>query len=208
MRKIVTLAITAILSIALCACSSGNERKEEPSASELGILTVTFDYEKQSGYASNQFAVWVEDMNGNLVQTLYATRYTANGGYKNRRDSIPAWVERSDLASMKKSETDAISGSTPKAGALNYTWNLTDKSGNTVMPGEYKFFVEGSLRWKNRVLYSGVIDISGDAVTVRADAEYFYEESDDGQSALSEASPENAMIGTVTASFIPADGIE
>jgi hypothetical protein len=60
----------------------------------------------------------------------------------------------------------------------------------------------GSLRWKNRVIYSGVINISGGNTTVEADAEFIYEATEQ-EAALSESSPENAMIGTVTASFIP-----
>lgn len=161
------------------------------------------DYEKQSGYASNQFAVWIEDMDGGYIDTLYATEFTADGGYKNRPDSIATWVSKSNLAGMEKPDVDAITGATPQAGSLSYDWDLKDAGGGTVPPGEYRFFVEGSLRWKNSVIYSGVIDLGGDAATVEADAEYFYEASD-GQPALSGESPENSMIGAVKASFTPA----
>jgi hypothetical protein len=167
-----------------------------------GEIVITFDYEKQSGSASNQFAVWIENMDGQLVKTLYATRYTANGGYKDRPDSIAVWVEKSDLASMQKSDVDAITGATPKAGSLSYTWDLTDADGVLVSPDKYFFMVEGTLRWKNYVLYSGVIDVSAAAVTVTADAEFFYETSD-RYDALTDNSPENSMISFVTASFVP-----
>ena len=191
-----------ILFALFCSCTDGNQ--SEPPSFESGMLTITFDYEKQSGSASNQFAVWIEDMNGNYINTLYATRWTANGGYKTRPDSIAMWVEKSELESMKKSEVDAIAGATPKAGNLTYSWDLTDMNGNTVSPGEYKFFVEGTLRWKNRVIYSGVIEVGGSPVTVSADAEFIYEASDK-QAALTETSPENSMIGSVIASFVPVD---
>jgi hypothetical protein len=167
-----------------------------------GEVIIVFNYEKQSGSASNQFAVWIEDMKGNLIKTLYATRFTANGGYKNRPDSIALWVEKSGLASMSKSEVDAISSATPKAGELSYAWDLTDTNGEIVSTGEYKFFVEGTLRWKNRVYYSGVIKISNKPSTVWAEAEFIYEDAD-RQPALSGESPENSMISEVTASFIP-----
>jgi hypothetical protein len=143
-------------------------------------------------------------MNGQLIKTLYATRYTANGGYKDRSDSIALWVEKSGLASMPKSEVDAISGATPKAGNLSYTWDLTNAEGKVVSPGEYKFIIEGTLRWKNYVLYSGVIDIGGAAATVSADTEFHYE-AVGNQAALSENSPENSMIGSVTASYFPVE---
>ncbi|MCL2811928.1 MAG: DUF2271 domain-containing protein [Clostridia bacterium] len=198
MRKLLLVMMMAMMLVSLCACAAS---KEPAKAPESNHVVITFDYTKQSGYASNQFAVWIEDGDGNLVKTLYATRYTANGGYKNRPDSIPVWVEKSGLASMQKVEVDAIAGATPRTGTLSYTWDLTDANGEKVSPGEYGFFVEGSLRWKNRVLYSGTISVGRDPVAVQADAEFLYEAADN-QPALSPDSPENGMIGPVTASFV------
>ena len=200
---LILIIAASVLLISLTACG-GDEEVIDTRTFDSGMVTVTFDYEKQSGYATNQFAVWVEDMEGNYINTLYATKWTAQGGYKNRPDSIALWVDKSDVASMQKSEVDAIAGATPKTGSQSYAWDLTDANGNTVQPGEYKFFVEGTLRWKNYVLYSGVIEIGDEPVTVQADAEYIYE-ADDKQAALTSDSPENAMIGTVTASFVPAE---
>jgi hypothetical protein len=79
---------------------------------------------------------------------------------------------------------------------------LTDADGNAVPSGEYGFFIEGSLRWKNRVLYSSVSEIGDTPATAGTSAEYFYEASDD-QPVLSSDSPENSMFGTVTANFVP-----
>ena len=186
--------------------SDGNNDNNEPAVQGVtsGEIVITFDYEKISGTASNQFAVWIEDMNGNYINTVYATQWTANGGYKDRPDSIALWVEKSGIASMPDYYVDAVAGATPKvSGRQSYAWNLKDINGNTVSPGEYKFFVEGTLRWKNYVLYSGVITIGDVPVTVQADVEFVYEESDN-QAALTGESPENKMIGMVTASFTPA----
>ena len=228
MRKILALFAAITLIAALCACEktdvvhgmteppatsqgasadAGGVRTEPPASSHDenpdaggGLLTITFDYTKQSGYASNQFAVWIEDMGGNYVKTLYATRFTANGGYKNRPDSIATWVSKSGLAAMKKTEVDAITGATPNTGSLSYTWDTTDAAGNAVAPGEYKFFVEGSLRWKNSVLYSGTIDTAAGTATVQADRAYSFEAIKD-QPALLPDSTESKMIAAVTASY-------
>ena len=156
-------------------------------------------------WASNQFAVWIEDMDGNYINSLYATKWTADGGYKSRPDSIKTWIEQSRRDSMEKSEVDAISGATPQAGELSYSWDLTDSSRNAVPQGEYRFFVEGTLRWKNYVIYSGVIEIGDTAVTVTAEVEYFFEETNEGYepNALTEDSPEVSMISGVTARFEP-----
>ena len=164
-------------------------------------LVITFDFVSQSGYASNQFAVWIEDLEGNFVKTLYATRYTANGGYRNRPDSIPTWVRKSNLVDMSKSEVDAITSATPRSGTLSYLWDMADKDGVPVPSGEYKFFVEGSLRWKNRVLYSGVVDIGSISTRIELELERFYE-ADSNQAALTSNSIENSMLSGVFANFI------
>jgi len=169
-----------------------------------GEVIVSFDFVRQSGSASNQHAVWIEDLNGNIIRTLFASQWTANGGYRTRPDSIVTWAERSDLANMTSSEVDAVSGATPQTGSLSYAWDLTDKNGNTVAPGDYIFFVEGTLRWKNFVLYSGIITLGVDPVTAQAIAEFTFE--DDGRYAsLTETSGEINMIGPVTAVFTPAE---
>ena len=170
-----------------------------------GEVVITFNYEKQSGSASNQYAVWVEDMNGNYINTLYATQWTAKGGHATRPDSIALWVEKSSITSMSDYYVDAISGATPKSsGSQSYAWNLKDINGDTVLPGEYIIFVEGTLRWKNYVLYSGIITIGDIPDTISADPELIYEASD-RQAALTNESPENAMINTVTISYSPSD---
>ena len=202
-KKLFVFVIIFILFTVLNSCENDNQNESSSVPDNIsGAVVISFDYEKQSGYASNQFAVWIEDTNGNYIKTLYATRFTANGGYKNRPDSIPLWVEKSGLAFMQKSEVDAIAGATPKAGTLSYIWDLTDVTDNIVSSGEYKFFVEGTLRWKNYVLYSGVVTIGSESATVTADAEYIYETSDK-YDALTSESPENAMITSVAASFMP-----
>ena len=170
-----------------------------------GELVISFDFVRQSGPASNQHAVWIEDMDGNVVRTLFASRWTADGGYSTRPDSIALWAQRAGLADMTSAEVDAVSGATPGTGQQSYSWDLTDISGNTVPPGDYVFFVEGTLRWKNFVLYSGVITLGTEPVTVHANAEFEYE-GDGRYGALDEDSVENNMIGPVTAIFSPAAG--
>ena len=205
---ILTFAVIVLL-LASCACAYAgqpeNANESGASAAVSGEVVISFDYERISGSASNQYAVWIEDMDGNLIKTLYASRWTADGGYRTRPDSIALWVEKSNRASMSGAEVDAVSGATPRTGTQTYTWDLTNVNGETILPGEYRFVVEGTLRWKNYVLYSGVIEIGNTPATVQADADFVYEASG-RQAALTGESPENAMIGPVTASFTPMEG--
>jgi len=168
-----------------------------------GELVVSFDFNRQSGAASNQHAVWIEDMDGNVVRTLFASRWTADGGYRRRPDSIALWAQRAGLAEMTSAEVNAVSGATPSTGHQSYTWDLTDDNGCTVPPGDYIIFVEGTLRWKNFVLYSAVITLGADSVTVNATAEFTYE-GDGRYGALDEDAVENNMIGSVTVVFTPS----
>lgn len=201
---IIALSIGIIL-LSGCADNTKNHNSEtSDTAIKQNEVVISFDYEKQSGYASNQFAVWIEDMDGKLIKTLYATRFTASGGYKDRPEAIPVWVEKYDLASRSDEQVDAVTSSTPKEGRLSYFWDLTDESGTPVQSGsEYKFCVEGSLRWNNHVLYSGTIKIGGSPAAVYPEAAFSFEASDD-QPALTESSKECKMIGTVTAEYVPA----
>jgi len=167
-----------------------------------GEVVISFEYTRQSGPASNQHAVWIEDMDGNLIKSLFASRWTANGGYRTRPDSIALWAERAGLTNMSSNEVDAVAGATPRAGLQSYTWDLTDLNGETVPQGDYMFFVEGTLRWKNFVLFSGTITVSDDPATVEAEAIFHYEDSE-RYAALTSDSTENNMIGPVTAIFTP-----
>jgi len=113
---------------------------------------ITFTFTRQTGSASNQYAVWIENAQGQLIKTLYATRWTAAGGYRSRPASIPVWVRQSGLAGMTSSQVDAVSGATPRTGAVTYTWDGTDSRGALVPSGDYTLVLEGTLRWENQVL--------------------------------------------------------
>jgi hypothetical protein len=165
-----------------------------------GRATIAFDYQSQPGHASNQFALWIEDGDGKLVKTLYATRFTAAGGYKNRPDSILTWVQKSGLPERTEAEVDAITAATPKSGRLSYVWDLTDNGGNPVPAGTYSFVVEGTLRWKNYVLYSGSIAVGGAASSIAAEPVYHFE-AGGNQAALAEDAAETGMITNVTAEY-------
>jgi len=117
-------------------------------------VEISFTFNRQRGFSSNQFAVWIEDSGGRVVKTLFATKFTASGGWAKRPLSIPLWVEKSGLSSMAKKDIDAFTGATPRAGVLRYLWDGKDKNGTTVAEGEYKVFLEATLREDDRVIYS------------------------------------------------------
>ncbi|MCL2244025.1 MAG: DUF2271 domain-containing protein [Treponema sp.] len=138
----------------------------------LPAAEVSFSFTRQSGSATNQFAVWIEDSGGRHIKTLYATRWTANGGYNRRPTSIPLWVKQSNLSQMSRNQIDAISAATPRTGNLTYTWDGTDSRGTAVPAGNYTLIIEGTLRWENQVYYRTPIRLGQGAAAPQASVEY------------------------------------
>ena len=133
---------------------------------------ISFTFTRQSGVASNQYAIWIEDAQGRYVKTIFATRLTANGGFKNRPTSIPLWVKQSKLNAMPKAQVDAISGATPSTSSVTYKWDGTDFNGAAVADGDYVLILEGTLRWENQAYYRAPITLGSGAVAAQVSVEY------------------------------------
>lgn len=176
MKKLLLLLLVLAASAAGCAGRPGTIAAS--SAGGTGRVEISLNYNHRSGIASNQFAVWIEDGEGRFIKTLYATRFTAEGGWKFRPDALPVWVERSGLGDGAAGNTDAFSGATPKTGAHTYVWDCVDESGRPVPDGEYHIFVEGTIFWQDAVLYKGIITVGGGENTAELSAEYTTEEAE------------------------------
>ena len=137
-----------------------------------GGLEISFGFKRQTGFSTNQFAVWIEDNRGNFVKTLYATKFTASGGWSKRPQSIPLWVSRSGLSGLDKKDIDAFSGATPRTGTISYRWDGTDKNGNNVAPGEYRVLLEATLKEDTKVLYSSPFTLGGSSTEAELRPDY------------------------------------
>ena len=122
-------------------------------------VLISFKYEKQFKLASNQFAIWIENENGELIKNIFVTRFTAVDGYSKRKEALSTWVERSNVKNYSKEKIDSISGATPKSSFLTYLWDCTDQNENPVSDGTYRFFVEGSTHWKDKILFSATVTL-------------------------------------------------
>jgi hypothetical protein len=162
------------------------------AAQSPGAVEIRFSYLRQPGSGSNQFAVWVEDTRNRVIKTIYATRFTAQGGWERRPQSIPQWVKQSGLAQMNQAEIDAFTTATPPSGFLRYQWDGTDQKGAPVPQGTYQVYVEASLRGENRVVYQAPVEIGGGMREIQATTRYF------GSSGA-----ERNMIGPVTVQYKP-----
>ena len=152
-------------------------------------VEISFSFTRQSGAASNQYAIWIEDARGQHVKTIYATRWTANGGWSRRPASIPVWVRQSGLSAIPRELIDTVSGATPRTGSLTYTWDGTDIRGASVPAGDYVLILEGTLRWENQVYYRAPIRLGQGPAAPHVSVEYTTGERD--------ATAERAMIRDV-----------
>ena len=154
-----------------------------------GSLEISFNYTKQVGPGSNQYAVWVENAQGEVVKTLFVTEFSAKGrsrdgskpqrGYTFRTSCVPTWVQHVDANSLSDDQLDAFTGATPaESGVQTFTWDFTDQAGKVVPKGTYRFYVEATYSGPAVVTYSGTVEFGAPAADLPVEATYI-EESED-----------------------------
>jgi len=133
-KTFLSIAISAILLLNVCSCEKENLQFETDNISVKIVegdnwihdfpLFLGIDLKNPP-----QFAIWLEDTEGNYISTLFATKKIATEGWKSndgnrRKEALPHWcyqrgiVYNDGLYLPTKEEplTDGISGATPKAG--------------------------------------------------------------------------------------------
>jgi hypothetical protein len=158
-----------------------------------GSVKISYVFNRIPKIASNQVAVWIEDESGNYVKTLFATRFSAQGGFKKRPQSLPEWVKVSNWENASPAEVDAVSGATQKSGTVELTWDCTDRNGKPVPAGTYVYKIEGNVSWSNRVVWQGGIKVGGARNSSAARPAYFPDDT----------SEKGALIEQVQAVFEP-----
>ena len=150
-----------------------SKKKQAPKAK---ALEVSFDYQRQAGHGSNQYAVWIENEKGEVVKTLFVTSFTTKGrtrpgeepmrGYVKRPSCVPTWVTTAKAAAQTDQQLDAVTGATPQtSGKQTFTWDFTNQQGKAVAQGTYRVFVEATLYQTSDIIYSGTFstkDKAGD----------------------------------------------
>ncbi len=161
MKKVIS-AIIAMMLLVIPAIALNKKGK----AAKGKTLEVSFNYQKQSGPGSNQYAVWIENDKGEVVKTLFVTAYTTKGrvrgneqpmrGYIKRPACVPTWVKASKANDLTDQQLDAFTGATPQVGGKQtLTWDFTNQAGQAVPKGTYKVFVEATLYGPSTIIYSG-----------------------------------------------------
>lgn len=170
--KIIVLFVGVILLLNGCESKNTTQTNKISSAKGPGSVKIQYNLSNIPKLASNQLAVWIEDENGNYVRSIYATKFIATGGYKERYQAMPEWIKKSNWKNASQSEVDAVSGATQKPGLINLIWDCTDKNGKAVKQGKYFYFVEGNIYWENRVIWKGEIQVGNQKNQSSAVAQY------------------------------------
>jgi hypothetical protein len=147
--------------------TKGNKQASEPDVISKtfveGGTHLTINFAKGDYHNHPSFAVWVENMNGNLVRTLFVTNAVATGYYNHgdagdgtwltdpgpahRPAALPYWFHKREIIypdqetvpNPKQPVPDAFTGATPKGSFALKT--ATD------LPDIYRVMVEVNQPW-------------------------------------------------------------
>jgi hypothetical protein len=124
-------------------------------------VIITFTWSRIESHGSNQIAVWIEDTKGKHIITLFATHFTASGGYVKRPLALSEWVAKFDLKNASKEDVDAITGATPQSGKQTFIWNCKDKTGKALPSGKYIVRMEANILDADKMFFKGEINVGG-----------------------------------------------
>jgi len=150
---------------------------------EPGSLELSFQYNKQPGPGSNQYAVWIENADGQVVKTLYVTEFTAKGrsrdgskparGYTYRPSCTPTWVQHVGAESLSDQQIDAFTGATPAQGGVQtFIWDFTDQDNRPVAKGTYRFYIEATYNGPSVVTHTGTVTFGAPAGDIPVETSY------------------------------------
>lgn len=165
------LVFTVLLALAISGCSPVSVRESQTRVAVMHSnidgkgTALSLEFHKGPAHNHPSFAVWLEDLNGNFIQTLFVTKYVATGIYGHgelesgkwkpepgravRPATLPYWLYKRgqqtgkipDLPSPEHPVPDAISGATPSADFVLKT--NSDKT----LPAKFRVLLEINQAW-------------------------------------------------------------
>jgi hypothetical protein len=129
-----TFILSSILSGTYAQTPSKRNIVFETNAGADG-LRLEIQFTKGKAFKDPTFAIWVEDIDGNYIESLYVTQYLATGIYRHARlaegrplsrsgeakrpSSLPVWLHKRNegsplLPTPDRPVPDALTGATPK----------------------------------------------------------------------------------------------
>lgn len=171
MKKYTTIFIAFLI----LSCSSNRNITDEKAAisTNPGKINTQIEFEFYKGEEHNHpsFAFWIEDLEGNYIETLFVTQFVAtskfgygeleSGKWKNevgivrRPATLPYWAHKRNIKSddglyIPSPETaipDAISGATPVG-------NFSLETGSKIISGKFRILMEINQPWDSNVYWT------------------------------------------------------
>jgi len=170
MKKLIVLF--SIFSLAVASCSTGSVNKNRTTEQKVALFTtndggegpeIIVELKQGESFYYPLFAIWIEDIEGRYIQTLYVSKSVATGifryatvennkwvtGEKRAPQTLPYWahkrgVKASDGLYMPDSHTavpDAYTGATPVTGFI------MNSRADGPLPDKYKVMLEINQNW-------------------------------------------------------------
>jgi hypothetical protein len=165
-------------------------------------VIITYDWSRIPTHGSNQIAIWVEDLSGKYVRTLFATKFTAKGGYLKRPLALGEWAAKFDLPNASAGKVDAITGATPQTGKQTVSWDCTDEKGENVPDGIYIIRMEANIQDAKKMYFRGEIGVGGNDQQVSGEITYSTSELADGNILFKDVSIEYRSSGKIPQSRV------
>lgn len=151
---------TATSETSLAGNASPADGSSIPASAEL-VVDFTFAIEQAGGRIHDPYvAVWVEDSEGNLVDTISLWYQQGRKGQKWLNDLV-RWYDVSDQAA-----DTSMSGATQVAGSYSVVWDGTGLDGQKVAAGDYVLYIEAAREKGPYQLISAPISLGSDDASV------------------------------------------
>jgi hypothetical protein len=175
MRQGIILTVILAASIVALPCNAARGKN----------LIIRFHVnQKENITPSYCMAIWLEKPDGTYVKTLFASDWLAYGGYT-IKGVCPGWVTKSDWANNAAELPDAISGATPRIGAMEKHFEWKKK----MLPsGSYMVRIEVHSTGDFNELYSGEIELGKESYEYAATVDYLPKKHPEIAGLLSEVS--------------------
>jgi hypothetical protein len=169
-----TITFIAAVFLISCASQKNIQGPIETISTSPEIVNTKLEFNLTVGKYHNHpsFAIWIEDLEGNYIETLYVTQYFAKGvfghgevqkgkwknepGEVRRPAALPYWSHKRNIKAKdglyapepKTAVPDALSGATPKG---NFILNTGSKIGGDE---KFKVFIEINQAWDSNDFWS------------------------------------------------------
>ena len=199
MKKIIKMSLFLFFIIIFFGSQKTNT-EEYPN----GYIKIKYKLQNYSIIASNQIAIWIKDLKGNYITTIYATKFMANGGYKKREDCCPVWRSEANWEKATKNEIDSVSAATQKSGIQEVLWNCRDKNGKLVNAGTYIYQIEANIYYDERILFIGKIEIGSNKNSSKPEIKSYHTKYNDRKKKVDKALKKYGnIIEAVEVSYSP-----